>query len=115
MRSTILFFSFILLLSCEQVESTFSANADSPQVAFAIEILQNAVAGNFEAGDRPLAYVFNLKEGEGETGSYTITCSAKRVEISSPDANGLMYGGMEVAEQRSVSMAGWRIPVIPPM
>lgn len=94
--------SFILILSivlngaCTEKPSKIENNlAKLPQVAYANTLIQKAL----KAKGLDLDIVFSRDSLNLGPESYRITDTGGRIFITGADANGLMYGGLEVAEQ----------------
>lgn len=95
----LILFSFNLLLSCTQGEPIFSWNHESPQIDFAIGQIRESISGNTGFDANSIEFQFMFEEREEQNGGYTINPEGKNVTITADDVNGLMYGGLEVAEQ----------------
>lgn len=94
-----------LPLHCTNAESyRIQTDRAIPQVEFASSKVQDALLakGHSVESDGKHAIVFELTEGDGAIGEFSIRTLEKQTTIRSVNPNGLMYGGLELAEQMSL-------------
>ncbi len=99
--------SILAASACSSIEKeiTISAEVDQPQIAFAIKELKTALNDRgikAEVGNsRRAEIVFSLVEGDEflKSEGFRIKKHIRSIDVIGTDAAGLMYGGLELAEQ----------------
>lgn len=97
MRIVVFLVLATLLISCVKPESDFIYNNQIPQVSFAVKKIKEAITE--QAKPEGHTYVFEIQDNLSQVGGYSIKTDGKNIYIRSGDDKGLMYGGLEVAEQ----------------
>lgn len=97
-----------LMFSCTAKQNSITYDHKVPQLEFAAEEIQKSI--NECSSPAQYAYALHIKKNSCDSGGYKITVDKDQVVIHSVDNNGLMYGGLDVAEQ--IKMNGKVVPTI---
>ena len=77
------------------LSASIEYDAKIPQLVFAAQELKAAIK---DAGRKDLQVVLNIKPDNASPEAFQIQSSRNKIEVVGSDANGAMYGGIEVAE-----------------
>ncbi len=85
----------ILVGGCNGVRAQVAYNAEIPQLKFAAQEISKAL---IETGRKDLKVSLIIGEDKSNPEAFQIKTDGAQIEIIGTDANGAMYGGIEVAE-----------------
>ncbi len=92
---------FALLAGCgmSKDEPAISANVEGPQIDFAIEELRRALKVDGPSPFSKILFQLSAEDEHLQAEGYSIRNDGSILEVSAIDTAGLMYGGLELAEQ----------------
>ncbi|WP_299554189.1 hypothetical protein [Seonamhaeicola sp.] len=93
-------FLVITLIGVTLYNCSNSKEIDSPLVDFAKEHIDKVLA---ESGQKTMNITWKIDSATQEVQAYSITVNSNDITITGGDESGLMYGGLEVAEQLSLN------------
>lgn len=94
--------TLIICCVCSSCQHPGQQYHQLPQVQFALKQIENSLADLSESKNK-VDISFRMDSSKLGSEAYQIVVSGNQVEIMGGDANGLMYGGLEVAEQLTLS------------